>query len=296
QDAIASRSPPVTPPTARPPRDKTVHELLHCPTHQHARGKFMSPRQSKTGSRSANRTRSARGGGKRAGRGSSHSRPLSAGARAAGNTRRTAASRRGSQSGRGTAARGKRGRRSDSSASYAVKLLKQDHRAVAKALEEFESAEHEEKQAIAQRICKMLTVHTQLEEELLYPAARDALRSENAHLVAEAHVEHESVKDLIRQIEQREEVDEEYEAKVRVMGEYVKHHVSEEETELFPKLERSSLDLDALGERLEERKTELTGGQAAGDGMQEEEDSGMPGGRSRGGRSHRSSGLHARRR
>ena len=244
----------------------------------------MSPGQSKTGSRSAGRTRGAGGGGKRTGRGNSHSRSLSAG-------------RRGSQSGSASSARAKRGRRSDSSAAYAVKLLKQDHRAVAQALKEFESAAHGEKQSIAQRICRMLTVHTQLEEDILYPAAREALDSDDAHLVAEAHVEHASVKDLIRQIEQREEVDGEYEAKVEVMGEYVKHHVSEEESELFPKLERSSIDLDALGERLEERKSELTGGAAegGGQGMHEEGESGPPGGRSRGGRGHRSSGLHARR-
>jgi hemerythrin-like domain-containing protein len=155
-------------------------------------------------------------------------------------------------------ARSKRGRRSES-ASHAVKLLKQDHRAVAEALEEFESAEREEKQAIAQRICKMLTVHAQIEEELLYPAARDALHPEDEHLVAEAGVEHASLKDLIGQIEAREEVDEQYEAKVCVLGEYVKHHVSEEENEIFPRLERSSLDLEALGERLEERKRELMG-------------------------------------
>jgi hemerythrin-like domain-containing protein len=182
-----------------------------------------------------------------------------------------------------------------------VKLLKQDHRAVAEALEEFQSAEHEEKQSIAQRICKMLTVHSQIEEEMLYPAARDVLDSEDAHLVAEARVEHASLKDLIRQIEQREELDEEYEAKVEVLGEYVKHHVGEEESELFPKLERSSLDLEALGERLEERKSELMGGGQAeglhdGHGMPEEEESGMPSGRSRGGRSHRPASLHARRR
>ncbi|HVC30708.1 MAG TPA: hemerythrin domain-containing protein, partial [Steroidobacteraceae bacterium] len=97
-----------------------------------------------------------------------------------------------------------------------MKLLKQDHRAVDEALEEFESARRDDKQAIARRICKMLTVHAQMEEELLYPAAHDVLDSEESHLVAEARVEHASLKDLIRQIEDREQLDEQYEAKVRV--------------------------------------------------------------------------------
>ena len=217
----------------------------------------MSPRQSKSSSRSTNRTRGKRGGGKSTGRGGSP-RSLSASRRATSNTRGGASSpRRGSEG--GMSARSKRGRRSESSASHAVKLLQQDHRAVAEALEEFESAEREEKQAIAQRICRMLTVHSQIEEELLYPAARDALHPEDEHLVAEAGVEHASLKDLIRQIEDHKEVDEQYEATVCVLGEYVKHHVSEEENEIFPRLERSSLDLEALGERLEERKSELMG-------------------------------------
>ena len=216
----------------------------------------MSSRRSKTASRSANR---ARGGGKSTSRGGSHSRSLSASRRTASNTRRGTATRRRASDGRGMSARSKRGRRSGSPASYALKLLQQDHRAVAEALEEFESAEREEKQAIALRICKMLTVHSQLEEELLYPAARDALHPEDEHLVAEANVEHASLKDLMGQIEDRKEIDEQYEAKVCVLGEYVKHHVSEEENEIFPRLERSSLDLEALGERLEERKRELMG-------------------------------------
>ncbi len=260
----------------------------------------MAPRKSST-SRSAGRTRGARAGNRSGGsRGSSHSRTASASRRSGGNASRAASTRRAS-AGRGTSTRSKRSRRSGSSASYAVQLLKQDHRAVSEALEEFESASREEKEAIGRLICRMLTVHSQIEEELLYPAARDALDSDDAHLVAEAGVEHASVKDLIRQLEQREDVDEEYEARMEVMGEYVKHHVKEEETELFPKLERSSLDLDALGQRLEERKRELMGeeGESLHDGMgmhEEEQESGMPGGRSRGGRSHRSTGLHARRR
>lgn len=254
----------------------------------------MSPRKSKSGSRSPSRSRA---GGKSTGRGSSHSRSLSASRRGGSNTRRAAATRGRAHNGRGSTARSKRS--AGSSASYALKLLQQDHHLVAEALEEFESAEQEEKQAIAQRICKMLTVHAQIEEELLYPAARDALHEEDAHLVAEARVEHASIKDLIGQIEDREQVDEQFEAKVCVLGEYVKHHVSEEENEIFPRLERSSLDLEALGERLEERKRELMGEEGMRDveGTREEElGSGMPpGGRSRGGRGHRPSAMHARR-
>lgn len=264
----------------------------------------MSPRKSKNASRSANRTRGASGGnrsGSRNSRGSPHSRSLSAGRRAAGNASRAASTRRRAAAGRETSARSKRGRRSGSSASYAVKLLKQDHREVAQALEEFESAARQQKQAIARRICKMLTVHAQIEEELLYPAARDALQADDAHLVAEAGVEHASVKELILQIQNRQLADEQFDARVCVMGEYVKHHVSEEEDELFPKLQRTSADLDALGAQLEARKRELMGGETegaeAGVGMpDDEQERGMPGSRSRGGRGHRPGWLHVGRR
>lgn len=239
----------------------------------------MSSRKSKSGSRTASRTRSARSG---AGRGGS------------GRSRSLEAKRRGG----GNAARAKRGRRSASSAPHAVKLLKQDHRAVERALEEFESAAGEEKQAIGQRICQLLTVHAQIEEELLYPAAREALSSRDEHLVAEARVEHSSVKDLIGQIENHDEVDEEYEARVRVLGEYVQHHVGEEEKQLFPRLERSSLDLEELGERLEQRKGELMGSEAEAPEesrtREEDEEGALPGGRSREGRGQRSGALRAR--
>ncbi|HJS90210.1 MAG TPA: hemerythrin domain-containing protein [Steroidobacteraceae bacterium] len=241
----------------------------------------MSSRKSRSGSRGSNRARSTRAGAKSAARRSDHTGSLSAKRRGASNSER-----------------GRRGRRAAGSASSAVKLLKQDHRAVAQALEQFESAEHEEKQSIAQRICRMLTVHAQIEEELLYPAARDALSPKDAHLVAEARVEHASLKELIGQIEGRGQMDEEYEAKVCVLGEYVKHHVSEEEKELFPRLERSSLDLEGLGERLEERKSELMGEQGMGESSDTMSESGVPPWTTRGAtrRGQRSAGLHARRR
>jgi hemerythrin superfamily protein len=170
---------------------------------------------------------------------------------------------------------------------------------VARALEEFESAAGQARQSIAERICKLLTVHSQLEEELLYPAAREALRAGDAHLVAEANVEHASVKDLIEQIQGLGTVDEQYEAKVTVLGEYVRHHVGEEERELFPKLERTSLDLESLGERLATRKRELMGMEGMEDESREAGDDEAPAAPGRGrstGRAHRPGFLQARRR
>lgn len=137
----------------------------------------------------------------------------------------------------------------------AVTLLKQDHRLVAELIDEVEEAEGDQLESIAERICALLTVHAQIEEELLYPAAREAL--DEPDLVAEALVEHASAKDLIAKIEGMSSDDEEYKATVTVLGEYVKHHVKEEEGEMFPQLKKSDLDLEAIGESLAARKTEL---------------------------------------
>ena len=102
----------------------------------------------------------------------------------------------------------------------------------------------------------MLTVHAQIEEEIFYPAAQDAIKEPD--LVDEATVEHASAKDLIAQIESSEPSDELFDAKVKVLGEYIDHHVKEEESEMFPQVRKAKLDLDALGAQLQERKGELT--------------------------------------
>jgi hemerythrin-like domain-containing protein len=141
------------------------------------------------------------------------------------------------------------------SATDAVALLKQDHRQVADLIDQVEDAEGDELEGIAERICQLLTVHAQIEEELLYPAAREVL--DEPDLVAEALVEHNSAKDLIAKIEGMSSDEEEYKATVTVLGEYVKHHVKEEETEMFPQLKKTDLDLQELGESLAARKTEL---------------------------------------
>ena len=149
----------------------------------------------------------------------------------------------------------------------AIKLLKADHREVSDLLEEFESADHAEKARIAQQICTALTVHAQIEEEILYPEAREALDEEDRELVNEADVEHASIKQLVAEVEGSGPEDEHFDARVTVIGEYVKHHVKEEEKErnsMFAQARKADVDLDALGERMAARKAELVAENEAG--------------------------------
>ena len=113
------------------------------------------------------------------------------------------------------------------------------------------------REAIARQICTELTVHAQIEEEIFYPALREVLK--DTDMLAEAEVEHASAKDLIAQIEAMGEADEMFDAKVKVLGEYIDHHVKEERNEIFPKARAArKLDLVAMRDELEARKEELT--------------------------------------
>lgn len=147
-----------------------------------------------------------------------------------------------------------------------LKLLMADHKEVKALFKEYEKltqaeADEARKQALAEQICEMLTVHATIEEELLYPAARDVLAEPD--LVDEAAVEHASAKELIAQIQAMQPSDELYDAKVTVLGEYIDHHVKEEEKEMFPQLRKTELDLKELGASLQARKSELMGDGAA---------------------------------
>lgn len=150
----------------------------------------------------------------------------------------------------------------------AVKLLMADHREVSALFKQYEKladgeASAEDRKALAEEICQMLTVHATIEEEIFYPAAREAL--EDQDLLDEAEVEHASAKDLIAQIQSMDADDDLYDAKVTVLGEYIDHHVQEEEGELFPKCKKGKMDLAALGAELDERKSELMGEVAGAD-------------------------------
>jgi hemerythrin superfamily protein len=139
----------------------------------------------------------------------------------------------------------------------AIALLKQDHRAVEALFDEFEDADESEQSELATRICQMLTVHTQIEEELLYPQAKEAFGEEEDEMVYEAEVEHGSAKELIAKIEAGTPEDPEFKALVKVLSEYVKHHVKEEEKQMFPALKEAELDLKELGGQLAQRKMQL---------------------------------------
>jgi hemerythrin superfamily protein len=140
----------------------------------------------------------------------------------------------------------------------AISLLKADHRQVEEWFEEFESARNgQRKQELARNICMALTVHTQLEEQLFYPAFLEATGDEDIH--HEAEIEHEGAKRLIADIENSGPQDDHFDARVTVLSEMIKHHVREEEKRdgMFAKARSSDMDLEALGEQLMQLKQQL---------------------------------------
>ena len=150
-------------------------------------------------------------------------------------------------------------------AADACSLLDTDHRNVKKLFKEYEeltqskaASAQQKKRELATQICNELTVHAQIEEEIFYPALREAIKETD--LLDEAEVEHGSAKELIAQIESATDVDEKFDAKVIVLGEYIDHHVKEEKNEIFPKARSArKLDLIAMRDELMARKEELMG-------------------------------------
>jgi hypothetical protein len=138
----------------------------------------------------------------------------------------------------------------------AIAMLKADHEAVSHLFAEYEKTKSvPNKKALVAEICMALSVHAQVEEEIFYPAVKAALKDKL--LIPEAIVEQAGMKTLIEQLEGVDPDGEMYDAKVKVLSEYVTHHVKEEHTEMFPKAKASSLDMVELGARMAARKAEL---------------------------------------
>ena len=150
----------------------------------------------------------------------------------------------------------------------AVDLLDADHIAVKKLFTEFKKlheggASAKKRKALADEICRQLTAHTRIEEEIFYPALRGAATQELEDLLDEAEVEHSGAKELIAQLEGMDGDDGLFDAKVTVLGEYIDHHVKEEREDMFPKARQTGVDLVAMVPVLKERKEELLAGLAA---------------------------------
>jgi hemerythrin superfamily protein len=142
----------------------------------------------------------------------------------------------------------------------AVDLLDADHKAVKKLFIDFnalceDEAPAQERQAIAEKICLALTVHAQLEEELFYPAVREAIGDDA--LMDEAMLEHAQAKDLIAQIQGMAADDEQYDSTVQELGKDIDQHVLEERERIFLKARMASLDLRGMVPALVKRKQQL---------------------------------------
>ena len=140
----------------------------------------------------------------------------------------------------------------------AISLLMKDHKNVKALFAQYEGLSDRSfatKKKLADQICHELTVHTQVEEEIFYPAVRRPIH--DGDLMDEAVVEHASAKELIAQILAMDPSEDLYDAKVTVLSEQIEHHVKEEEGDMFPKVRKTSVDLDALGEQMAARKEQL---------------------------------------
>lgn len=141
----------------------------------------------------------------------------------------------------------------------AIDILKSDHRKVEDSFSEYEklgARAFVKKKKLAESICADLLVHAELEETLVYPVFKREVEDKKS-LVHEATVEHASAKELISQILSMSPEDELYDAKVKVLSEYINHHVKEEEKQMFPALKKSGVDLVAMGEQIGEQRKQL---------------------------------------
>jgi hemerythrin-like domain-containing protein len=137
--------------------------------------------------------------------------------------------------------------------------LIEDHHKILRLFDEFRNikdrTDDETKRTLAEIVCTELVIHAQIEEEFLYPALREAF--DDPSVVEEAIVEHGVAMQLISALESMHPGDDLYDAKFTVLGEYVKHHIEEEQNKIFPELRKTRVDLFELGSDLLQRRMDL---------------------------------------
>lgn len=141
----------------------------------------------------------------------------------------------------------------------AIKLLEADHREAEALFDHYEKVKEEasaqEKMKIAKKVCSALLIHMEIEEKIFYPQVRKKIDDDD--LMNESVVEHASAKDLIKQIGQLKPNDPMFDAKIKVLGEQITHHVEEEESEMFPKVKKAKLDLSLIGAELRKGQSRM---------------------------------------
>ena len=176
--------------------------------------------------------------------------------------------------------------RQASAREQAIALLKEDHKHVKKHFRDFEKMDADKDpeacQQLVMRVCDELEVHTQIDEELFYPAARSALANkEGEDLIDEAEVEHTSAKQLIAELRGLQPEDPKFKAHFTVLSEYVKHHIKEEENEMFEKLGRASIEWEPLLQDMLDRQQELKSEKGLADDNEPDVESAMHASRSK---------------
>ena len=134
-------------------------------------------------------------------------------------------------------------------------MLKADHKKVKALFDEYKEATPRKQHDIAQTTIAELEIHAELEEGLIYPAIREGI--DDDEVMNEANEEHHLVHVLIAELKELEPSDDAFKAKFTVLGELVKHHVKEEEGEMFPQAQKAKIDWEELKTEVMERKEEL---------------------------------------
>jgi hemerythrin superfamily protein len=137
----------------------------------------------------------------------------------------------------------------------ATDLLKKQHRQVEKLFKEVEKTEDpKQRRKLMEQIADDLKMHTQIEEEIFYPAVREVGTAKAEEMIDEAFEEHHVVDLVLAELPEVDPEDERFEAKITVLSELVEHHVEEEEKEMFPMAEKKlgAERVKELGQQMEQ--------------------------------------------